>query len=79
MSLLDDLFKNIDFKDLFSSRSKAVQEAILKYPPGRYKYRGDDGSLYASEYEIVGYEECDDGTCTTCRTLHRGGIRVAPS
>jgi len=47
--------------DWFLARPRAIQQAILKYPPGKYKLKSTGHIM-----ELYSYEEDEDGSCNTC-------------
>lgn len=73
-----NLFDDPEFKEWFDSKPKAVQEAILRKPPGEYKYLAEDGEYHSGTYQIIAYEEADDGTCTTARGFTEGAFGLIP-
>lgn len=75
---LSDLLSNREFRQWFDSRPEAVREAVLKKPPGDYKYLGEDGEYHSAVYTIVAYEEGLDGTCTTARVYTEGAFDLLP-
>ena len=56
------------------SRPGQIKEAAVKYPPGIYRIKPDEGEGSPREYALVGYDEYDDSDRVTAILRYNSGM-----
>jgi hypothetical protein len=61
---MSDIWQNEEFLSWFNGRPDKVKEVVKLRPPGTYRMKDGKGGYAAVNYDIIAYDENEDGTIT---------------